>query len=154
MTSEDYLVRLTATTGVLDCSGALTSLKHADTAYPTTAFSVQNSPVQMPLGGIKDVYGNVATVTDLSLRTNFTGWFQVHAAWEANVSSAVAHRTDLRKNGTTIVSSKVFGSGQLSQSIYFLSGDLLSVFISLPNAIAPSPVVVEWTKTFINVVQM
>jgi len=48
----------------------------------------------------------------------------------------------------------VFGSGQLSQSIYLLSGDLLSVFISIPDAVAPSPVVVEWTKTFLNVVQM
>ena len=135
-------------------SSTLTSLKHAGTAYPIAAFNVQSPPVQMPLDGIKDVYGNVATVNDLSLRTNFTGWFQVHVAWEANVSSAVAHRTDLRKNGTTIASSKLFGSGQLSQSIYLLSGDNLAVFISLPDAIAPSPLVVESTKTFINVVQM
>jgi hypothetical protein len=153
-TLEDYVVRLTANTGVLDCNAAFTSLKHAGTAYPIEAFTVQNAPVQLLLSGVKDVYGGVSTPGSMSLRTNFTGWFQVHAAWETTSTAAIAYRTDLRKNGTTVAQSRVYGGGQLSQSLYLLSGDMLSVWISLPDAIGPNQVDTTSTRTYLTVVQM
>ena len=103
---------------------------------------------------MKDVYGNVATVAGLSLRTNFTRWFQVHVAWEVTSSAATAHRTDLRKNGTTVAQSRLHGGGQLSQSLYLLSGDLLSVWSSIPGAIGPNQVDTESTRTYLSVVQL
>ena len=152
--SEDFTVRLSASSTVLNCNTAFTSLKHAGTAYPIEAFTVQNSPVQLPLDGVKDVYGNVATVADLSLRTNFTGWFQVHAAWEVTSSNATAHRTELRKNGIIVARSRVNGGGQLSYSLNLLSSDTLAVWISLPDAIAPNQVDVDETKTYFSIVQV
>jgi hypothetical protein len=153
-TLEDYVVRLTASTGVLDCNAAFTSLKHAGTAYPIDAFPVHNTPVQLPLDGVKDVYGNVSTPGSMSLRTNFTGWFQVHAVCETTSSNSTAYRTDLRKNGTTVAQSRVYGGGQLSQSLYLLAGDLLSVWISLPEAYFPIEVDINPTQTFLTVVQL
>ena len=152
--SEDFQVRLRATSTGLDCNTAFTSLKHAATAHPFGAFAVQSTPVQLPLQGVKDVSGNVTTVANLSLRTNFAGWFQVHVTREATSTPAIAHRTDLRKNGTSVAQSKIFGSGQLSHSIYLLSGDTLSVWISLPDVIAPSLVDVASTRTYVTVAQM
>ena len=153
-TAEDYLVRLTANVGALDCNTAFTSLKHAGTAYPIEAFTVQNTPVQLPLSGVKDVYGSMATVGSFSLRTNVTGRFQVHAAWETTSTAALAYRTDLRKIGTTVAQSRVSGGGQLSQSLYLLSGDMLSVWISLPDVSWPFQVDINPTKTYLTVVQL
>ena len=153
-TSEDFTTRLTASASALDCNTAFTSLKHAGTAYPIDAVSVDTIPVQLPLGGVKDVYGGVSTPGSMSLRTNFTGWFQVHVAWETTTLNSAAYRTDLRKNGTTVAQSRLSGGGQLSQSLYLLSGDLLSVWISLPDAIAPQQVDVTSTRTYLTVVQL
>jgi hypothetical protein len=102
---------------------------------------------------VKDVYGGVSTPGSMSLRTNFTGWFQVHVAWETPLNSAV-YRTDLRKNGTSVAQSRLSGGGQLSQSLYLLSGDLLSVWISLPDAITLQQVDVTPTRTYLTVVQL
>ena len=140
--------------GVLDCNTAFTSMKHAGTAYPIHAFIVQNIHIQLTLDGVKDVYGSVATVGSFSLRTNFSGRFQVHAAWETTSSNSIAYRTDLRNNGTTVAQSRLGGGGQLSQSLYLLSGDLLSVGISLPDAIAPQQVDTTSTRTYLTVVQL
>jgi hypothetical protein len=68
--------------------------------------------------------------------------------------AAVAYRTDLRKNGTTVAQSRVYGGGQLSQSLYLLSGDLLSVWISLPDAMFPVQVDINQTRTYLTVVQL
>jgi hypothetical protein len=103
---------------------------------------------------VKDVYGNVSTPGSMSLRTNFTGWFQVHVAWETTSSNSTAYRTDLRKNGTSVAQSRLSGGGQLSQSLYLLSGDTLAVWISLPDAIAPQQVDVTSTRTYLTVVQL
>ena len=103
---------------------------------------------------MKDVYGGVTTPGSMSLRTNFTGWFQVHVAWETTTSATVAYRTDLRKNGTSVAQSRLSGGGQLSQSLYLLSGDTLAVWISLPDAIAPQQVDVTPTRTYLTVVQL
>jgi hypothetical protein len=152
-TAEDFIVRLTANAGALDCNTAFISLKHAGTAYPIVTFDVDNIPVQLPLGGVKDVYGGVSTPGSMSLRTNFTGWFQVHVAWETPLNSAV-YRTDLGKNGTSVAQSRLSGGGQLSQSLYLLSGDLLSVWISLPDAITLQQVDTTSTRTYLTVVQL
>jgi hypothetical protein len=152
-TLEDFTTRLTASAGVLDCNTAFTSLKHAGTAYPIEAFPVHNTPVQLPLDGVKDVYGGVSTPGSMSLRTNFTGWFQVHVAWETPLNSA-AYRTDLRKNGTTVAQSRLSGGGQLSHSLYLMSGDNLAVWISLPDAFAPQQVDTTSTRTYLTVVQL
>ena len=152
--AEYFTTRLTASSTGLDCNTAFTSLKHAGTAYPTTSFFVEAAPIQLPLDAVKDVYGNVSTPGSMSLRTNFTGWFQVHAAWETTSTAAIAYRTDLRKNGTTVAQSRVYGGGQLSQSLYLLSGDMLSVWISLPDAVAPQQVDVTQTRTYLTVVQL
>jgi hypothetical protein len=153
-TAEDFTTRLTASASVLNCNTAFTSLKHAGTAYPIDAFLVHNTPVQLPLDGVKDVYGNVSTPGSMSLRTNFTGWFQVHVAWETPLNSAV-YRTDLRKNGTSVAQSRLSGGGQLSQSLYLLSDDMLSVWISLPEgAFAPQQVDANPIKTYLTVVQL
>jgi hypothetical protein len=128
-------------------------MKHAGTAYPIHAFIVQNIHIQLTLDGVKDVYGSVATVGSFSLRTNFTGWFQVHVAWETPLNSA-AYRTDLRKNGTSVAQSRLSGGGQLSQSLYLLSDDMLSVWISLPDAFAPQQVDANPIKTYLTVVQL
>ena len=129
-------------------------MKHAGTAYPIDAFFVQNAPVELPLDGVKDVYGNVATVAGLSLRANFTGWFQVHVAWDVTSSAATERRTDLRKNGSTVAQSRLHGGGQLSHSIYLLSGVTLAVWISLPDAVAHNQADATSTKTYLTVVQM
>jgi hypothetical protein len=152
-TAEDFTTRLTASASVLNCNTAFTSLKHAGTAHPVDAFPVHNTPVQLPLDGVKDVYGGVTTPGSMSLRTNFTGWFQVHVAWETPLNSA-AYRTYLAKNGTTVAQSRLSGGGQLSQSLYLLSGDLLSLWISLPDAITLQQVDVTSTRTFLTVVQL
>ena len=69
-------------------------------------------------------------------------------------TNAIAHRTDLRINGVTAVQSKVFGGGQLNHSLCLLSGDELSVWISLPDAIATHQVDVTESRSYLTVVQL
>jgi len=77
-TSEDFPIRLTANAGALDCTGAVTRLQHAGTAFRTGAFSVGSTPVMLLWNGNTDVTGSVELVPlENVLRPNFAGYYQI-----------------------------------------------------------------------------
>ena len=154
---EDFLVRLTASSTGLDCNTAFTSLKHAATAYRIGSFSVGSSPQLFLWDGIKDVTGSVELVPfENVLRPNFTGYYQITVCWQGDtVPFNNVRRTQLRKNGVTIVDTYLWGGGQLTCTQRLNATDKLAVFVALP-AIGESvqSISVDETQTFFSIVQM
>jgi hypothetical protein len=156
-TAEDFLIRLTANTGVLDCNAAFTRLQHAGTAFRTGAFNVGSVPQILFWNNIKDVTGSVQLVPfENVLRPNFAGYYQITVCWQGDsVPFNNVHRTQLRKNGVTVVDTYLWGGGQLTCTQRLLATDKLAVFVALP-AIGEftQPISVDQTQTFFSIVQL
>jgi hypothetical protein len=157
-TAEDYLVRLTANVGALDCNTAFTCLKHAGTAYRTGTFNVGSVPHILLWNNIKDVTGGVELVPfENVLRPNFTGYYQITVCWQGDsVPFNNVHRTQLRKNGVTVADTYLWGGGQLTCTQRLLATDKLAVFVALP-AIGDDvfqPISIDQTQTFFSIVQL
>jgi hypothetical protein len=158
-TSEDFLVRLTAATGVLDCNTAFARLQHAGTAYRTGTFAVGSVPQILLWNNIKDVTGSVELVPfENVLRPNFTGYYQITVCWQADGvfgSFMTVHRTQLRKNGVTVVDTYLWGGGQLTCTQRLLATDKLAVFVALPAiGDAFQSISIDQTQTFFSMVQL
>ena len=156
-TAEDFTVRLTASSTSLDCSTAFTSLKHAGTVYRTGAFAVGSVPQILLWNNIKDVTGSVELVPfENVLRSNFAGYYQITVCWQGDtVPFNNVHRTQLRKNGVTVVDTYLWGGGQLICTQKLNAADKLAVFVALP-AIGDSfqPISIDQTQTFFSIVQL
>jgi hypothetical protein len=155
--AEDFLVRLTASAGVLDCNTAFTSLKHC-MAFRTGAFSVGSAPVMLLWNGITDVTGSVELVPfENVLRPSFTGYYQITVCWQGDsVPFNNVHRTQLRKNGVTVADTYLWGGGQLTCTQRLLATDKLAVFVALP-AIGEDTfqaISIDQTQTFFSMVQL
>jgi hypothetical protein len=152
------LVRLTAATGVLDCSTAFARLQHAGTAYRTGTFAVGSVPQILLWNNIKDVTGSVELVAfENVLRSNFAGYYQITVCWQGDsVPFNNVHRTQLRKNGVTVVDTYLWGGGQLTCTQKLNATDKLAVFVALP-AIGEDvfqSISIDQTQTFFSMVQL
>jgi hypothetical protein len=156
--AEDYLIRLTANAGVLDCTGAVTRLQHAGTAYRTGTFAVGSVPHILLWNNIKDVTGSVELVDfENVLRPNFAGHYQITVCWQGDtVPFNNVHRTQLQKNGVTIVDTYLWGGGQLTCTERLDATDELAVFVALPAiGDATQSISINQTQTFFfSIVQM